>query len=91
MEDFEYNKNGSIYKCWDLDAILNSNLITDKIKDVCKDKFNKQCYFKYNNNTKVGKLIGIEINTKLDDISYILEGLNTKYYITCTDTILKRL
>lgn len=91
MEDFEYNKNGDIYKCLELDAILNSNLITNDIKDTCKDKFNKQCYFKYNNNTKVGKLIGIEINTKLNELYYILKDINNKYYITCKDIILKRL
>lgn len=91
MEEFEYNKNGNIYKCLELDAIINSDLISNTIKDECREKFNKNCYYSVNDTTKVGKLIGIEINTKLNELYYILENNKDKYYITCRDTILKRL
>lgn len=93
MEEFEYSKTGEVYKCLNLDAINNSPLIPDRIKEECQEKFNKHCFFKQSESTKVGKLTGIEINTKFHELFYILEDTHFKirYYIPCKDTILKRL
>ena len=73
--------------------IQGNNLIPNNIKEECKEKFNKNCYFNFNGVTKIGKLIGIELNLKLNELFYILSDLESKdkYYITCIDTTLKRL
>lgn len=91
MEEFKYNKNGEIYKCLELDSILNCSLIPDNIKEESKKKFGKDCYFNLNGTTKICKLIGIEINTKLNELYYILEDNKDKYYIFTRDIRLKRL
>lgn len=93
IPNFEYNKKGDVYKCLDLDSIIRTNLIPNNIKEECKEKFNKDCYFNFNGVTKIGKLIGVEMNLKLNELFYILNDLESKdkYYITCIDTTLKRL
>lgn len=85
---FEFNDT---YECLELEAINNSTLISDSIKQMCQDKFNKDCYFSYGTSTKIGKLIGIEINIKTNEVCYILKGHKDKYYISCKDTMLKKL
>lgn len=87
MEDFKYFKDGEVFKCTTLESIVNSELISDRVKKECKSKFNKKCYFRFGTSTKIGTLKGIEINGKLSSIFYILENSGEKFHIPCEESI----
>lgn len=81
----KFDNPSKTYKCYNLESINNCDLIPENVKDECNNKFEKFCYFSWEYGTKIGKLIGIEIDTTLNSLSYILKDnySGDKYYVNC--------
>lgn len=76
----EYNKNGEIDRYYNLDEILKLNIST-KLKDSIKEKFNKKVFYDNNGSCRVGTLIGIERNHKLEETYYIINVNEIKNFV----------
>lgn len=89
MDEFTYNPKGSVYKCLHLDEILKLNIVPERVKTEIKEKFGKTCHFYDGEKTKIGKVIGLEINTKLANSYYILKDPNksSEYFIPINQSI----
>ena len=72
-----------------LNDINKSDIVPDRVKNECKNKFGKKCYFKYGDNTKIGILSGIELHESLSDLFYILVSNKNTYYIPITHSLTK--
>lgn len=86
MENFEYNKQGQVFSCKSLDSVEGTDLIPEKVKSKFREYFNKKCYFKSkSDSTLIGIVRGIEINTKIYEIYWIIENIvgEGNHYISC--------
>jgi hypothetical protein len=76
-----------VVQYFDYDSISKLN-ISKIIKDDFKN-INKKCYYSNKGNTHIGKLIGLEINSKLYEYYYIILGLDNKYHYRLTELGIK--
>lgn len=67
----EYNKNGEVNRYYNLDDILKLNLPED-LKENIREKFKKRIFYDNDGSCKVGILVGIERNYKLEETYYII-------------------
>lgn len=74
-----------------LESILRNDIIPERVKETCKTCFDKLCYFELGGSTKIGKLVGLEMNFQLSQLYYIIQTPNTKdkFYISTDRSISK--
>lgn len=80
-----------MYRCKELEAILNNNSIPDNIKEEAKKKFGKDCYFNLNGTTKIGKYIELGIDSNMNEFYYILQVGKFKYHLFVNEISIKKL
>lgn len=91
LKNFEYNKDGQVFTCKSIDSVSHSNLIPNEIKEDFGKLYKRQVYFNYGDDvTKIGTVIGLEINGKVSEIYWIIKDIhsNNKYYILQTPKLL---
>ena len=76
----EYNKNGEVDRYYNLDEILRLNLPED-LKENIKKKFKKKVFYDNNGSCRVGTLIGVERNRKLEETYYIIDVDGNKNFV----------
>ena len=76
----EYNKNGEVDRYYNLDEILRLNLPEDLKKNI-KEKFKKKVFYDNNGSCRIGTLIGVERNHKLEETYYIIDVDGTKNFV----------
>lgn len=76
----EYNKNGEVDRYYNLDEILRLNLPED-LKENIKEKFKKKVFYDNNGSCRIGTLIGVERNHKLEETYYIIDVDGSKNFV----------
>lgn len=76
----EYNKNGEVNRYFNLDDILRLNL-PDNIRKEVEEKFKKKVFYDNNGSCRVGTLIGVERNHKLEETYYIIDVDGSKNFV----------
>lgn len=76
----EYNKNGEVNRYYILDDILKLNLPED-LKENIQENFKKKVFYDNNSSCRVGTLIGIERNHKLEETYYIIDVNGSKNFV----------
>lgn len=80
-----------MYRCKELEAILNSDSIPINIKEEAKKKFGKDCYFSLDGTTKIGKYIELGIDTTLNKYYYVLQVGKFRYHLYVNEIAIKKL
>ena len=76
----EYNKNGEVDRYYNLDEILRLNL-PEELKENIKEKFKKKVFYDNNGSCRIGTLIGVERNHKLEETYYIIDVDGSKNFV----------
>ncbi len=83
----EFNKNGEIYRYYNLDDILKLDL-DEELRNELKTKFGKMVFFDSNGTCKVGRLSGLEKNYQLGAMYYIVvDSDNRKLFMPISQSI----
>ena len=84
----DYNKNEEVNRYFNLDDILRLNL-PDNIRKEVEEKFKKKVFYDNNGACKLGTFIGIEIDSTLSDVYYIIDINGIKNYVPIRKSITK--
>lgn len=77
----EYNKKVEVNRYYNLDEILRLNL-PEELKENIKEKFKKKVFYDNNGSCRIGTLIGVERNHKLEETYYIIDVNGTKNVVS---------